>query len=131
MRILIAALALAATPALAQHAGHDMAPVKGAEIRGVPTGPATPNAAAAQRELAAINARMHSAMNVKVTGNLDADFVRSMIPHHQGAIEAAEVALRNSNDERIRTLARGITVSQRRELQFMRAWLKEKGIAER
>ncbi|MDT7933839.1 MAG: DUF305 domain-containing protein [Sphingomonadaceae bacterium] len=127
MRVLVVAALLIAAPAAAQHAGHHV----GAEMATRPDQRVTPDADAAHRELDRINARMHAAMDVKPTGNLDADFVRSMLPHHQGAIDAAELMLRQSNDPRIRTLARGIIVAQKREQMFMRAWLKEHGFAER
>src|SRR5215467_5503280 len=40
--------------------------------------------------------RMHMAMAaIEQSGNTDADFVRLMIPHHQGAIEMAKVGAGN------------------------------------
>lgn len=142
---LLLAMASPAGPARAQdhgahgghggHGGHAAdAAGQGAQDRAIATGTdgrVTPDRAAASREMAAINARMHAAMNVPLTGNLDADFVRGMIPHHQGAIDMAELALKHSNDPFIRTLARGIIAAQRREITAMRAWLREKGIPER
>jgi uncharacterized protein (DUF305 family) len=144
-RLPMIALALAlATPAAAQsvdhsaHAGHGAATADAAaqtaQDRAVATGAdgaVTPDKAAAQREMAAINRRMHAQMDVAPTGDLDADFVRGMIPHHQGAIDMAELTLRHSNDPFIRTLARGIIAAQRREITAMRSWLREKGIPER
>jgi hypothetical protein len=122
----------------AGHAGHGApaadAAAPTARDRALATGTdgsVTPDRAAAQRELAAINSRMHADMNVPMTGNLNADFVRGMIPHHQGAIDMAELALKHSNDPFIRTLARGIIAAQRREITAMRAWLRERGIPER
>ena len=37
--------------------------------------------------------KMMKDMDVKPTGNADADFVAMMIPHHQGAIDMAKVEL--------------------------------------
>ena len=37
---------------------------------------------------------MHRDMDIAFTQNADADFVRGMIPHHQGAIDMAKVALK-------------------------------------
>lgn len=142
---LLLAMAAPAGPARAQdhgahgghgsHAGHGAdAAGQGTQDRAIATGTdgrVTPDRAAASREMAAINARMHAAMDVPPTGNLDADFVRGMIPHHQGAIDMAELTLKHSNDPFIRTLARGIIAAQRREITAMRAWLREKGIPER
>ena len=50
----------------------------------------------------------------------DAAFVDEMIPHHEGAIEMAEVALSNAEHEEIRTLAREIIGAQRAEIERLR-----------
>ena len=50
----------------------------------------------------------------------DAAFVNEMIPHHEGAIEMAEVALENAEHEEIRTLSREIIVAQRTEIEELR-----------
>lgn len=130
----------AAAPAAAQpahnHSAHDQMAPTGAASAALKKDLAEdaavkPDKAAAAREMEAINARMHKAMELPLTGNLDADFVRSMIPHHQGAIDLAEVTLKNSSDPQIRTLARNIVGAQRREIAFMRSWLRERGIAEK
>jgi len=71
-------------------------------------------------------ARMHDAMRaVKPTGNPDRDFAAMMIPHHQGAIDMAEIELRFGTDERLRRLAQGIIVEQRQEIAVMRKILSE------
>ncbi len=71
-------------------------------------------------------ARMHYAMRaVKPTGNPDRDFAAMMIPHHQGAIDMAEIELRFGTDERLRRLAQGIIVEQRQEIAVMRKILSE------
>jgi uncharacterized protein (DUF305 family) len=35
---------------------------------------------------------MHEGMDVALTGNADVDFMRGMVPHHQGAIDMANAA---------------------------------------
>lgn len=133
LKLLAAALLLAVTPALAQdadHSGHAAPTMSTEALKGAKPSP-TPPSAEATREMGAINARMHKAMSVPMTGDLDADFVRGMIPHHQGAIEMAELQLKHSKDPQIRTLARGIIAAQRKEITFMRSWLRERGIPER
>ena len=54
-----------------------------------------------------------------------------MIPHHQGAIDQANVFLKYTKDLRLRRLALGIIAAQRKEIRFMQRWLKEheKGLA--
>ena len=74
-----------------------------------------------------INERMHEGMNVDFTGNADIDFLKGMIPHHQGAIEMAEVVLEHGEDEEIRALAHEIIEAQEAEIEQMRAWLAERG----
>lgn len=71
--------------------------------------------------------RMHKQMSAPYTNDVDVDFVRGMIPHHQGAIEQAEVLLKYSKNPRLRRLAGGIIASQRREIRFMEKWLQEHG----
>ena len=71
-------------------------------------------------------ARMHEGMAAaKPTGNPDRDFAAMMIPHHQGAIDMAEIQLRFGKDERLRRLAQGIIVEQRQELAVMQRILGE------
>lgn len=67
--------------------------------------------------------KMHRDMDVPMTGNADRDFVTGMIPHHQGAIDMAEVELRYGRDPQLRRLARDIIAAQKREIAGMRQWL--------
>jgi uncharacterized protein (DUF305 family) len=64
---------------------------------------------------------------VKASGNPDVDFVRMMIPHHQGAIDMAEVELKYGKDESRKKLAREIIEAQTREIAEMKEWLKKNG----
>ena len=53
----------------------------------------------------------------------DRQFLRSMIPHHSGAILMCEEA--SIQDQRIKDLCKEIIASQRREIDQMRALLEE------
>ena len=55
----------------------------------------------------------------------DKAFIDAMIPHHQSAIEMAQVALANSDNPQIRELALDIVSAQQREIEQMKQWRKE------
>jgi hypothetical protein len=65
-------------------------------------------------------AKMMAAMNVKPTGNADEDFVATMVPHHQGAIDMAIAILRYGHNEQLKRLAEEIIVTQQQEIAAMR-----------
>lgn len=58
------------------------------------------------------------------TGNADADFLAMMIPHHQGAVDMARLALIHGRDPLTRRLAEEIIASQSAEIAAMRARLE-------
>lgn len=78
----------------------------------------------------AVMDKMHTDMMVPSTGDADVDFVRGMIPHHQGAIDMAKVVLEHGDDPEIRTLAEDVIAAQETEIQTMRDWLATNGHTE-
>ena len=56
----------------------------------------------------------------KPTGDVDADFVAMMVPHHQGAIDMALTVLRYGRNPQLRRLAQEIIVTQQEEIAVMR-----------
>jgi hypothetical protein len=83
----------------------------------------------ATAEFKAAHAGMMRGMDLPYTGDPDADFRLQMIPHHQGAIDMARVALRRAKDPWTRQLAEAVIVEQQREIAEMQAWLARRGIA--
>ena len=55
----------------------------------------------------------------------DEAFIDAMIPHHQSAIEMAQVALEKSDNPKIKELAQNIISAQQREIEQMREWRRE------
>ena len=67
---------------------------------------------------------MHG-MAVEYTGNPDVDFRLKMIPHHQGAIDMAKVALQYATDPSTKAMAEAIIAAQEKEIAEMQAWLEK------
>jgi len=64
--------------------------------------------------------KMMTGMDIEPSGDVDADFVAMMVPHHQGAIDMALAQLRYGHNEQLRRLAQEIIVTQRQEIAAMR-----------
>ncbi|MGI4748872.1 MAG: DUF305 domain-containing protein [Janthinobacterium lividum] len=70
-------------------------------------------------ETAAAMDKMMAGMSVKPTGQVDADFVSMMVPHHQGAIDMARTELRYGHSEQLHRIAQEIIVEQQQEITAM------------
>jgi uncharacterized protein (DUF305 family) len=75
---------------------------------------------------AAAMSKMMRAMEVKPSGDVDADFVATMVPHHQGAIEMAQAELRYGHNEQLRRIAQEIIVDQTQEIAAMRLAVEDR-----
>jgi uncharacterized protein (DUF305 family) len=74
-------------------------------------------------EMMGVHARMNAGMHVAPTGDVDRDFLRMMIPHHQGAIDMARLLLKYGHDEKVKRLAQSLIVEQGQEIAYMRTLL--------
>lgn len=82
--------------------------------------PDTTPQAAFQAENEVAMDRMMAAMHNAPSGDVDADFVAMMIPHHQGAIDMAMAQLRYGKNEQLKRIAQEIIVEQQQEIAAMR-----------
>lgn len=107
--------------AQAQHAGHSghAAPGK------VATASPSVSGSASTAAYKAANDKMHAGMDIAFSGDADVDFVKGMIPHHQGAVEMAKVVLQYGKDPKLKKLARDIIRAQDKEIAFMQRWLAQ------
>ena len=80
-------------------------------------------------ELAGMNASM-AGMDMKKLGLLsgnafDLEFIKQMIPHHDGAIAMAREALKRSQKDEVKALAKSIINEQQGEIDEMKRWQGE------
>ena len=102
--------------------GDDKAAPKGHEGHGAAA--ATDTDSASTKAYKAANERMHTGMTITFSGDADVDFVKGMIPHHQGAVDMAKIVLEHGKDPELRKLAEAIVKAQNDEIAFMTKWLE-------
>lgn len=66
-----------------------------------------------------------SGMGMMDRQQVDRHFIEKMIPHHQGAVEMADLALSKAKRPEIKELAEAIKRDQNREIEQMIAWYKK------
>ncbi len=120
LALTLAACCALALPAMAQdattgHEGHSMS----GDMKG-DMGPAS-------QAFMAANDAMHQGMAIEFTGNADIDFVRGMVPHHQGAVDMARILLEHGADPEVRKFAEGVIAAQEAEIKWMQDWLAANG----
>ena len=81
---------------------------------------------AAKGNTDAMNTMMKN-MSMTYSDDADVDYIKGMIPHHQGAIDMAKVALQYAKDPDVLKLAGEVVKAQEGEISFMQDWLKRMG----
>lgn len=64
-------------------------------------------------------------INNQMMGSIDKHFIEQMIPHHEGAIVMAQLALEKAKRPETKTLATAIIAAQQKEIADMKSWYKE------
>jgi uncharacterized protein (DUF305 family) len=110
-------------PGMNMNEMHNM-PMKGT---GMMVMDATGDQGPSSRAFNEANMKMHQAMSISFTGDADVDFVKGMIPHHQGAIDMAKIVLQYGKDPDTKKLAEDIIKAQEGEIAMMQDWLAKHG----
>jgi uncharacterized protein (DUF305 family) len=85
------------------------------------------DSAAVTKAFTEANARMHSDMPMSFSGDADVDFMKGMIPHHEGAVAMAKILLQFGKDAELRKLADDVVRTQNEEITMMQVWLNKAG----
>ena len=70
---------------------------------------------------------MMGQMMIPYSGNADLDFIKGMVPHHQGAVDNAKIVLQYGKDPEVRKFAEEVIAAQEAEIKWMNEWLAKNG----
>lgn len=124
LTMLLAASALTVTSGLALAANHEADGMEGMDHSSMDMGEQPKHM---QGFTAAMDTMMQ-AMPSESAGDVDADFLLMMIPHHQSAIDMARIELEQGDDEETRAMAQAVIDAQEQEIAEMRAMLERMGV---
>lgn len=71
--------------------------------------------------------KMHERMMPAVGTDASETWVRKMIEHHRGGVEAAPIAVAQAKDKEVRSLATKTIAMQNKEIGELQNWLKRHG----
>lgn len=92
----------------------------GMGIHMMPNGKMMMNSGMSMRDMmASMNANLYG----KTGDSFDKAFLEEMIMHHEGAVEMAQLALKNAKHEEIKNLSTDIISAQNKEISQMKLWL--------
>lgn len=67
----------------------------------------------------------HRMRNARTSNNIDADFIREMIPHHMGAVSMSETTLKYCICSELKPILQRIITSQKKGIEQMRCLLNK------
>ena len=109
------AIAAGALVAIISACGNSETATRSSESPASATAASTPNGASA---------------DVQAHNDADVAFAQGMIPHHQQAVEMSDMVLTKKGvDPRVASLAEEIKAAQAPEIETMRSWLSDWGVA--
>jgi uncharacterized protein (DUF305 family) len=129
-RVLTAALSLAllTAPALAQEQEQaaEQAEAQSEAMMNMMTMRAGAEMSEADRGyMKAMQTMQQSMMKMEMTGDPSGDFARMMIPHHQSAIDMADILLAQKDvDAEIKAMAEKMKAEQAKEIEQLKTWLE-------
>ncbi|HET9239910.1 MAG TPA: DUF305 domain-containing protein [Oligoflexus sp.] len=82
---------------------------------------------ASQEMQMAMKAMCEKMDGMQLSHEANQDFVKMMIPHHQSAVDMAQAYLKEGTDPEIVDLAQKIIEAQKKEIEILTNWLKERG----
>ena len=113
-----AALALLATPALAQQSGGMQGMNHGQMMQPTPANPYPPS-----------EMQMHQKMMSAMGADATETWVRKMVEHHRGGIAMSQIVLRETKDAKVRMMATKTIAEQNKEVGELNTWLRAHGKA--
>ncbi|WP_198026458.1 DUF305 domain-containing protein [Bradyrhizobium sp. ARR65] len=70
--------------------------------------------------------KMRGPMRMGIMANSpDVGFICGMIPHHQGAVDMAEVVLQTGHNPEVKRFAEQVIREQGQQISWMKDWLKK------
>jgi uncharacterized protein (DUF305 family) len=75
-----------------------------------------------EKEMMDAHKKMMDMMAMKSMGDPDKDFAMMMVPHHQGAVDMAEVELKYGKDPVMKKMAQKIIAAQKKEIEQFKKW---------
>ena len=121
--LILSAVTLAATPALAQQGG--MQGMDHSQMGGM--NHADMGKMMAGNPYAQAEMDMHQKMMAAKEGDAAEMWTRKMIEHHRGAIAMSRVAVRDAKDVQTREMAQMTIKKQEKDIAELQAWLRKHG----